>query len=436
MDVPHVVIVGGGFGGLYAARGLAKARAKVTLVDRRNFHLFQPLLYQVASGSLSPANIAAPLRSILRRQRNTHVILGEVVDIDVGQRTLTMPDGELKYDFLVLATGASHHYFVHPEWETLAPGLKTIEDATEIRRRVLRAFEAAERATDPGVIRACLNFVIVGGGPTGVELAGTICELARHTLRHDFRIVDPGQARVLLIEGTDRLLPSFRPIVTEKALAGLQHLGVEVWTSAIVTDLAPGLVTVKRGDDVETIAAETIIWAAGVQASPLGQKLAAAAGGATDRQGRVIVDPNLNIPGHPELFVIGDLAAVRQSSAANSPLLPGTAPVAMQEGWYVAKSITRRMRSESVPPFRYRDKGSMATIGRAKAVADLGGIAFDGYLAWLTWLFIHIMYLAGFTNRLLVLMQWAWSYWTKNRSARLITNESDRPVRLLQHRPN
>lgn len=434
MEVPHVVIVGGGFGGLYAARGLAKVRAKVTLVDRRNFHLFQPLLYQVASGSLSPANIAAPLRSILRRQRNTHVILGEVVDIDVGQRKLTMPDGELKYDFLVLATGASHHYFAHPEWATLAPGLKTIEDATEIRRRVLRAFEAAERATDLGVIRACLNFVIVGGGPTGVELAGTICELARHTLRNDFRIVDPGRARVLLIEGTDRVLPSFRPLVSEKALAGLQHLGVEVWTSAIVTELAPGLVTVRRGDHVETVAAETIIWAAGVQASPLGLNLATAAGGATDRQGRVIVDAKLNIPGHPELFVIGDLAAVRQSNATNSPLLPGTAPVAMQEGWYVAKSIARRLRNESAPPFRYRDKGSMATIGRAKAVADLGGIAFDGYLAWLTWLFVHIMYLAGFTNRLLVLMQWAWSYWTKNRSARLITNESARPLQLLRHR--
>jgi NADH dehydrogenase len=441
--VPEVVIVGGGFGGLYAARGLAVAPARVTLVDRRNFHLFQPLLYQVASGSLSPANIAAPLRSILRRQPNARVLLGEVIDIDVAGRRAVLADGALPYDFLVLATGSSHSYFGHPDWEPVAPGLKTVEDATEIRRRVLRAFEAAERSGDPAAIRGWLTFVIVGGGPTGVELAGTVSELARHTLRGDFRSIDPAAARVLLVEAADRVLPPYRPALSAKARHGLEQLGVEVWTGGVVTDVRPGAVTVKCGDRTEVVRAETVVWAAGVQASPLGRRLAAAAGAEADRQGRVWVNPDLTVPGRPEVFVIGDLAAVRQAApsqppgsahaagAGAPPTLPGVAPVAMQEGRYVAAAIRRRLRGEAVRPFRYHDKGSMATIGRATAVADLGWVQFDGYLAWLTWLFIHILYLAGFTNRLLVLVQWGWSYVTRNRSARLITNESARPLKLL-----
>jgi NADH dehydrogenase len=432
---PAVVIVGGGFGGLYAACGLATVPVEVTLVDRRNFHLFQPLLYQVASGSLSPANIAAPLRSILRHQRNARVLLGEVVDIDAARRHVVLADGHLPYDYLVLATGASHHYFGHPEWEMLAPGLKTIEDATEIRRRILRAFEAAERCPDSARTRAFLTFVVVGGGPTGVEMAGTISELARHTLRHDFRAIDPADARVLLVEGADRVLPQFHEVLSAKARRGLERLGVEVWTGGIVTDVRPSAVTVRRGDRVEIVPADTVVWAAGVQASPLGQRVAAAAGAATDQQGRVHVNPDLTVPGLPDVYVIGDLASVRRIGASavgiSPPTLPGMAPVAMQAGWYVAEAIRHRLRNEPVPPFRYRDKGALATIGRATAVADLGWARFDGYFAWLAWLFVHILYLAGFTNRLLVMVQWGWSYVTRNRSARLITNESARPLRVL-----
>jgi NADH dehydrogenase len=446
--INKVVIVGGGFAGLNTALGLRDAAVNVTLVDRRNFHLFQPLLYQVATGGLSPANIAAPLRAVLKRQANTEVLLAEVVDLDLAGQRVILADGELPYDILVLATGATDHYFGHPEWESFAPGLKTVEDATEIRRRVLRAFEAAERCPDDEMVRSFLTFVVVGAGPTGVEMAGAISDLARYTLRQDFRRINPTDARILLIEGTDRVLPTFRAKLSERAFRALRHLGVEVWTGAQVTVIGPGRVTVQRGGTTESVAAQTVVWAAGVSASPLGSMLAAKAGAETDRQGRVVVQADLTIPGHPEVFVIGDLAAVRQTAAsqrasvpaiegakpAPPPTLPGVAPVAIQQGRYVASAIRQRLAGRNAAPFVYRDKGSMATIGRASAVADLGWVAFSGYPAWLAWLFIHLLYLVQFQSRVLVLIQWAWNYVTRNRSARLITNETVRPLVLTPRR--
>jgi NADH dehydrogenase len=426
-DQPHrVVIIGGGFGGLYAAQHLKGTPVQVTLLDRRNFHLFQPLLYQVATGGLSPANIAAPLRGVLRRQKNAQVLLAEVVDIDVANRQVILSDGQVGYDTLVVATGARHHYFGHPEWEQLAPGLKTIEDATEIRRRVLLAFEAAEREPDPERRRTWLTFVVVGAGPTGVELAGTLGELARYTLRGDFRTIDTAQARVLLLEGTDRVLPPYPPDLSAKAADQLQRLGVTVQTGAVVTDVQPDAVTFRRGDQSERVATRTVLWGAGVQASPLGQALAAATGAALDRAGRVVVEPDLSLPGHPEIFVVGDLAHYKHQ--AGRPL-PGVAPVAMQQGRYVANLIQRRLRGDTLPPFRYKDRGSLATIGRSAAVADLGWVRFSGFFAWTLWLFIHILYLIQFQNRLLVLVQWSWNYLLRNRAARLITGESLLPPR-------
>ena len=417
---PQVVIIGGGFGGLYAAKALKKTPVQVTLLDRRNFHLFQPLLYQVATGGLSPANIAAPLRAVLKGQANTRVFLAEVRDIDVAERRVRLEDGaEIPYDTLVVAAGARHHYFGHPEWEAFAPGLKTIEDATEMRRRVLLAFESAEREPDPGQRRAWLTFVVVGAGPTGVELAGAIGELAHHTLRGNFRNFNHAEARIVLVEGMDRVLPPYPPPLSAKAAVSLARLGVTVWTGAVVTDLQADAVTIRRGDHVEHIATRTVLWAAGVQASPLGAALVRQAGAAADRAGRLAVNPDLTVPGHPEIFVIGDMALL-QDPATGKPL-PGVAPVAIQQGRYVADLIGQRLQGRSLPPFRYKDHGSMATIGRAAAVADLGWVRFSGLLAWLAWLFIHILYLIEFENRLLVLMQWAWNYFTRNRSARLVT---------------
>lgn len=423
----HVVIVGGGFGGLQVARALRRAPVQITLIDRRNFHLFQPLLYQVATGGLSPANIAAPLRAILKRQRNVTVLLGEVTGFDVGQRRVLLADGEVPYDTLVVAAGARHHYFGNERWERLAPGLKTIEDATAIRRRVLLAFEAAERETDPDRVREWLTFVVVGGGPTGVELAGAIGEIAHHTLRDDFRHIDPAQARVLLIEGTDRVLPAYPPPLSARAARSLEQLGVTVLTGARVTDIQPGSVTLERDTGTERIAARTVLWMAGMQGSPLGQALAETAGAPLDRVGRVIVAPDLTIPGHPEIFVIGDMAHFAQGDSSSSSPLPGVAPVAIQQAKYVARLIRRRLRgasgrgAETINAFRYRDLGSMATIGRAAAVANLRGIWLSGLLGWLAWLFVHLMSLVQFHNRVLVLFQWAWNYFTRNRSARLIT---------------
>lgn len=426
MEKPHhVVIIGGGFGGLYAAKSLKRAPVQVTLIDRRNFHLFQPLLYQVATGGLSPANIAAPLRAILKRQENVRVLLAEAIDIDVSNRLAVLSDGKLGYDTLIVAAGVRHHYFGRDEWEKLAPGLKTIEDATEMRRRVLLAFEAAEREGDPEKLRGWLTFVIVGGGPTGVELAGTLGEIARHTLKHDFRAINPADARIVLLEGMDRVLPPYPPTLSARAEAALNRLGVTVRTGAMVTDIEADAVTIRCGDQRERIPTRTVLWAAGVQASTLGGILASATGVAVDRVGRVVVEPDLSVTGNPEIFVIGDLAHF--SHQAGTPL-PGVAPVAMQQGRYVATLIMRRLRGETMPPFRYRDYGNMATIGRAEAVADLGWVRFSGFLAWLAWLFIHLIHLVQFQNRLLVLIQWAWNYVTWNRYARLITGKNPLPL--------
>ncbi len=419
-DPRRVLIVGGGFAGLYCAQRLGRAPVQVTLVDRRNFHLFQPLLYQVATGGLSPANIAAPLRDVLKRQANTTVLLGEVAAIDAEARTVRVADGErLAWDTLVLATGAGHHYFGRAEWERAAPGLKTLEDATEIRRRVLSAFEAAEREADPQRREAWLTFVVVGGGPTGVELAGALAEIARHTLRDNFRRFDPARARVLLLEGGERVLPSYTPDLSARAARSLEQLGVQVLTGARVTEVSAGGVTLERGGSRSELAARVVLWAAGVAASPLGRALAEATGCQLDQAGRVVVQPDLTVAGHPDIFVIGDLA---HCPGADSRPLPGVAPVAMQQGRHVALAIRARLAGRPLPPFRYRHKGSMATIGRAAAVADLGFVRFGGYPAWLAWLFIHLMYLVELDDRLLVFVQWAWNYLTRNRSARLITH--------------
>jgi NADH dehydrogenase len=421
----RVVIVGGGFGGMVAAQALNKTPTQVTLIDRRNFHLFQPLLYQVATGALSPANIASPLRAILKKQRNTQVLLGEVTGFDLAAKAVLLADGErIPFDSLIVATGSTHHYFGHNEWADRAPGLKTIEDATEIRRRILSAFEKAECASDPKEKARLLTFVVVGGGPTGVEMAGAISELARQTLRADFRTFNPATARVILVEGQNRVLSAFVEKLSAKAKTALEGMGIEVQLDSHVTAVEPDHVMVKpdggKGEP-QRIDTETVVWAAGVKASSLGKLLADAVGGVQiDRAGRVPVNSDCTVGSRSDVFVVGDLAS--QPGADGKPL-PGLAPVAMQQGEYVAGVIVRRLKGESPKgPFRYHDKGTMATIGRAKAVAESMGFKFSGYLAWLAWLFIHIMYLARFENRVLVLFQWFWNYMTRNRTARLITN--------------
>ncbi|MGA7851275.1 MAG: NAD(P)/FAD-dependent oxidoreductase [Terriglobales bacterium] len=416
---PRVVIVGAGFGGLTAARRIGRLGVRVTVLDRRNHHTFQPLLYQVATAGLSPGEIAAPIRSILRAHSNVQVLLEEVVGFNLEQKQVITKEQALDYDFLVIASGATHAYFGHEEWEPLAPGLKTIEDALEIRRRVLLAFELAERQknerrTADG--KSPLQFVVIGGGSTGVELAGTLAEIAHHALNHEFRNIDPRQSRILLIEGGPRVLPAYSEDLSRKAEDQLRHLGVEVRTSNMVTRIEPGAVWV--GD--ERIASPVVLWAAGVAASPLGRKL----GVPLDRAGRVLVQPDLSVPGHPEVFVIGDLAALNDE---NGKLLPGVAQVAIQQGNWVAETITRDLENQPRRNFRYHDKGSLATIGRAAAVAQFGKFELSGYFAWLAWLFIHILFLIGFRNRLLVMIQWAWSYLTYERGARLITGSDKLP---------
>jgi NADH dehydrogenase len=417
---PHVVIIGGGFGGLYAARALKRVPVRVTLIDRRNFHLFQPLLYQVATGALSPGEIASPLRSVLKWHERTRVMLAEVVDIDPAAHRVVLADGEVAYDTLIVAAGARHSYFGHPEWEPRAPGLKTLEDAVEIRRRIFFAFEAAEREEDPVRRAEWLTFLIVGAGATGVELAGALGEIARDTLKHDFRSIDPRDAHIILVEGTDRVLPPYHPALSAKAQAALRRLGVTVRLNTMVTQIDAESVLLRSGANETRVRAHTVVWAAGVQASPLGQILSSRTQVPLDRAGRVMVAPDLTVPQHPDIFVIGDLA---HYAHGNQTPLPGVAPVAMQQGRYAAQMIAARLRSQSMPAFHYRDRGSMATIGRAAAVTDLGWVRFNGMLAWLTWLFIHLMYLVEFDNRLLVLVQWAWNYATWNRGARLITGE-------------
>lgn len=409
-EKPRVIIVGGGFGGLEAAKKLAGQDVRVTVIDRTNYHLFQPLLYQVATAALSPADIAAPVRAILSRWKNMEVILAEVQSVDVAAKKIETTDMEIPYDFLILATGARHSYFGHNEWEQLAPGLKSLEDAIELRRRLLMAFEYAEKITDEAARKAAMTFVIIGGGPTGVEMAGAIAEIARYTLAKDFRHIDPSQARVILIEADPRLLGSFPEDLSVSAMKQLVDLGVEVRTSVRATNLTEtGL---QVGD--EFIPCRVKIWAAGNNASFVGKTL----GVPIDRVGRVMVNDDLTIPGHPEVQVIGDLANF--SHQTGQPL-PGVSPVAMQQGRHATTNILRMIKNRGPQRFRYWDKGSMATIGRNKAVADLNFVHLSGLPAWLVWLFVHIIFLVGFRNRLAVLFQWAWAYFTFNAGARLIT---------------
>src|SRR5580698_1649314 len=414
--IPRIAIVGAGFGGLQAALHLARLPVRITLIDRRNYHTFQPLLYQVATAGLSPGEIAAPIRWIVRGRRNIEVLLGEVQDFDLQQHLVKLPDLDIPYDYLIVAAGASHAYFGHDEWEPFAPGLKTIEDALEIRRRVLLAFELDERQAASGAPQQPLNFVIVGGGPTGVELAGTLAEISRRVLANEFKSIDPKSTRIILLEGGPRILPVYPDDLSRSAEDQLRHLGVEVRTSTMVTGVEAGVVHMGETH----ISAAVILWAAGVAASPLGKKL----GAPIDRAGRVLVNPDLSIPGHPEVFVIGDLASLKDE---NGQMIPGVAPVAMQEGRAVARNITRELQGEPRRSFHYVNKGNLATIGRAAAVAEFGKLHISGLLAWLSWLFIHIFFLIGFRNRLSVMLQWAWSYFTYERGARLITGDQSLP---------
>ncbi len=421
-SLPHVIIVGGGFGGLYAAKSLKNAPVEVTLIDKRNFHLFQPLLYQVATGTLSPADIASPLRMILSKHKNTKVLLDKVVDIDAEAKKVYLADREaLDYDALIVATGVSHHYFGNDQWQNEAPGLKTVEDALEMRRRIFSAFEAAEKETNPKKREALLTFVIVGGGPTGVELAGAIAEIAHQSVKDDFRDIDTTQAKILLFEGMDRILPPYPEECSVEAQKSLEKLGVDVQTKTLVTNIADNSVTYRQGDETKTIDAHTILWAAGVKASFMGKILAERAGAELDRVGRVIVEPNLSLKEHADIFVIGDLANFPHQG--EHPL-PGVAPVAMKEGEYVADLIAKRVIGVKVKPFSYQDFGSMAVIGQNKAVANLNIGRFSGFIAWIIWVFAHIYYLIEFDNKLIVMIQWAWNYITLGRGARLITENT------------
>jgi NADH:quinone reductase (non-electrogenic) len=423
----HAVIVGGGFAGLYAAKNLGNNRdVAVTLVDRRNFHLFQPLLYQVATGALSPGEIAQPLRGILRKRRNVTVLLGEAVGLDVEGRHVQMSDGgPIHYDTLIVATGARHAYFGHDEWARFAPGLKTIEDAQEMRRRILIAFEAAEREADPEIRRQWMTFVVVGGGPTGVELAGALGEIANDTLRQDFRSINPPDARIILVEALDRILPTYREKLSGSAAHQLERLGVIVSTKTKVTAIDEHGVTVEHeGGLEERIPARTVLWAAGVMATSFGRAVAEATGVETDRAGRLAVGDNLTVAGHPEIFVLGDLAIAQREDGRP---VPGVAPAAIQEGTYAAREIGRRVAGQPSQPFRYVDKGDVATIGRLRGVASIGWLGpfgqLSGFIAWAMWLGIHILYLNGFANRIVVTIRWAWSFITRGRSTRLITGE-------------
>ena len=407
---PHVIIVGAGFGGLEAAKKLACKDVRVTVIDRTNYHLFQPLLYQVATAALSPADIAAPVRAILSKCRNVEVILAEVESVDVETKKVKTVDLEIDYDYLIIATGARHSYFGHNEWEKLAPGLKSLEDAIELRRRILLAFEYAEKTPDEAARRAAMNFVIIGGGPTGVEMAGAIAEISRYTMARDFRHINPSEARVILIEGEPRLLAAYPPDLSENARKQLADLGVEVRTSTRATNLTDAGVHI--GD--EFIPCRVKIWAAGNNASFVGKTL----GVPSDRAGRVIVNDDLTIPGRPEVQVIGDLANFPHQTGQP---LPGISPVAMQQGRHAARNVLAMIKGRKPQRFRYWDKGTMATIGRNKAVADLKFVHLSGRPAWLAWLFVHIVFLVGFRNRLLVLVQWAWAYLTFDKGARLIT---------------
>jgi len=412
-QAPHVLVLGGGFAGLYAAKALRRAPVRVTVVDRRNHHLFQPMLYQVATAGLNPSDIASPIRSILRGSKNTDVLLAEAAGVDVSARRVQFSDGTSEsYDYLVVATGAHHSYFGHDAWAPLAPGLKSLEDALEIRRRVLLAFERAEREPDPVRRHELLTFVVVGGGPTGVEMAGAVAEIRSYALRRDFRHIDPAEATVLLLEGGPRLLPAYPPSLSTEAKKELRRLGVEVRTETFVTNIRPGAVEAAGW----VIPTQTVIWAAGNTASPLLKELRAP----LDRMGRVIVEPDCTIPSHPEVFVLGDAAAFNHQEGGT---LPGLCPVAIQMGEYAARAIRDDLAGRPRKPFHYWDKGQLAVIGRGQAVADIWRFHFGGFIAWLAWIFVHIFFLIGFRNRVMVLLEWAWSYLTYSRGARLITGE-------------
>ncbi len=427
----RVVVVGGGFAGLQAVRALRRAPVDVTLVDRRNFHLFQPLLYQVATGALTAGEIATPLRGMLKRQRNVRVVLGEVRGFDLQERRVLLEGNAIDYDTLVVAAGAGHAYFGHDEWRSAAPGLKTLEDAIEIRRRILGAFEAAELETDEARRRAWLTFAVVGGGPTGVELAGQIAEIAHDTLRRDFRSIDPRAARILLVEGADRLLGGFPERSSAHAARALERLGVTPVLDRRVVDVDREAVTLRCAEGIpQRIPARTVVWAAGVRASGLAETLGRATGAGVDRAGRVAVAPDLTLPGHPEVFALGDMIRVDGAEP-----LPGVAPVAMQQGRYAAKAIRARLEDREPRPFRYLDKGNVATIGRRKAVVDVRGLRLSGTLAWLIWLFVHLFYLAGLQNRILVLIRWSASFVTRGRGARLITGDSHEAAAPAQSQP-
>jgi NADH:ubiquinone reductase (H+-translocating) len=412
---PRVVVIGAGFAGLNAAKALSRAPVDVTVVDRKNHHTFQPLLYQVALAVLSPAEIASPVRMVLRRARNVEVLLGQVIGFDLQKRLVRIDGLELPYDYLIVAAGATHAYFGHPEWEEFAPGLKTLEDALEIRRRVLLAFENAELEVVANRASPPLNFVVVGAGPTGVELAGAISDIAGRHLQKEFRAIDPRQSRIILLEGGPRVLPTYPEDLSASAERQLRQMGVEVRTNALVTNIQPGLVSVGK----DKIPAAVILWGAGVSASPLGRML----GVPTDKAGRVIVQPDLSLPGYPEVFVAGDLASARRH---NGQPVPGVAPAAIQMGKFAARQIRRSLEEKPREVFEYLDKGSLATIGRSRAVADLGKIHISGYFAWLAWLFIHLLFLIGFRNRFFVMTEWAWAYFTYNHSARLITDSGEK----------
>ena len=425
-DLHHVVIIGGGFGGLYTAKALGRAKnVKVTLIDKRNFHLFQPLLYQVATGSLSPGDIASPLRGILGSHKNTKVMMAEVIDIDPEQQKVILKNDELTYDTLIMATGVSHHYFGKDEWQELAPGLKTVEDALEMRRRILSAFEAAQDEPDPEKRLALQRFVIVGGGSTGVELAGAVAQIAHKTLRDEFQEIDTTQSEIYLLQANERLLPNYSPNLSAAAESELKRLGVIVKTNTRMTGIDNNVVSLKSGDITEQIHAKTILWAAGVKASRMGQVIKDRTGVELDRAGRVVVEPDLSVANYPNIFVIGDLA---NFSHQNGEPLPGVAPVAMRQGEYMANLIKNRLAGRTMPDFHYTDRGSLAVIGRNAAVVDVGFFQFTGFPAWLIWTFLHIYFLIEFDNKVVVFVQWAWSYLTHNNGVRLITGKDSEPT--------
>lgn len=427
----RVLIVGGGFAGLYAARKLGRSGYSVTLLDKRNFQLFQPLLYQVAAGALTPGDISIPLRVVLRRYPNVQVLMGTAYDFDPDTRRLSHEFGEIQYDTLIVATGVKHNYFGHDEWKDAAPGLKTVEHALTMRRRIFSAFERAELETDPERRKALMSFIVVGAGPTGVELAGAVGELAHRTMTRDFRNIDPRVARILLVEGAPEVLPCYPPKLRAAAQAMLEELGVTVLTDAFVEGIEPGKVIMRSGGNLTTTYAETILWAAGVRASAFGEVLAAKTDASLDEDGKVLVEPDLSLPGHPEIFVIGDLAHCEQ---ADGEAVPGVAPAAIQQGRYVARLLKRRAKDKPTKAFKYFNKGAMAVIGRNRAVADLHWLQFGGLFAWMLWAFVHIWSLIGNEQRIRVFAQWAWKYFNRRTGDRLITGEPPNTRRLLQER--